>query len=376
MKGRPESNASHSGRSFGEMGGKRLGESVQSCRCYGLGCDTGPCPGRGGGSGRFGELKRPNTITVLGKTRLVAVVIVVSLSLAVCGSARAQSIEGSRWQLVEIQSMNDTTTVPDSPSNYTIEFLPEGTVAIKADCNRGTGSWKAEADGHLLFGPIAATRALCSPTSISDEFLGQFEWVRSYLFDEGNLFLATMADGAILKFEPLAAMEYTATVLGDELTTTDEAELMDAILGRLFDQFAREQDVSVERSEIDRFLENLQSGKEKAGLTGDEDLTEEESLQLEELQTSMATAMIRQWKINKALFEEYGGRIIYQQLGPEPLDAYRIYLEKRQSEGAFQIRDPELAAAFWSYFTDDARHDFMEVDGVEAGKAFSTPFWE
>lgn len=302
--------------------------------------------------------------------------LVALVASAACGSAGAQDLTGSRWQLIEIQSMNDTTEAPNTPSNYMIEFLPQGTVAIKADCNRGTGSWESEAEGMIRFGPIAATRALCSPTSISEAFLGQFEWVRSFTFDEGNLFLATMADGAVLKFEPAGTTNVTATVLGNELTTTNKAELTDAILSPLFDNYARERDITVEQAEIDRFIENLHSGKDRAGLTSDENLTDAEATQVEEMETSLARDMILQWKINKALYEEYGGRIIYQQLGPEPLDAYLEYLENRQAEGAFEIRDPELAEAFWSYFTDDARHDFMDPGGADAEKAFSSPFWE
>jgi hypothetical protein len=33
--------------------------------------------------------------------------------------------------------------------------------------------------------------------------MGQFQWVRSYVLENGNLFLATMADGSIIEFEPL-----------------------------------------------------------------------------------------------------------------------------------------------------------------------------
>ena len=308
--------------------------------------------------------------------RLVSESLAALVACAACGSASAQDLAGSRWQLVEIQSMNDTTQTPDAPADYTIEFLPEGTVAIKADCNRGTGSWESEAAGMIRFGVIAATRALCPPTSMSEAFLGQFERVRSYTFDAGNLFLATVAGDAVLKFEPSGMIKVTATVLGAELTATDEAELTDAILTRLFDQYALDKGISVEQAEIDRFIESLYSGREQAELTSDVNLTADEAAQVEEMETSMARAMIRQWKINKALYEEYGGRIIYQQLGPEPLDAFREYLESRQAEGAFEIRDPVLAQAFWSYFTDDTRHDFMEPDSADAKAAFSAPFWE
>ena len=302
--------------------------------------------------------------------------LIVLLTCAVCGTANAQDLAGSRWQLVEIRPMNDTVETPETPGNYTIEFFSGGTVAIQADCNRGTGSWNSEAEGMVRFGPIAATRALCAPDSMSEAFLGQFDWVRSYTFDAGNLFLATMADGAVLEFEPSGMIEVTATVLGTELTATDEAELTDAILTRLFDQYARDEGISVEQPEIDRFIENLHAGKESAGLTSDENLTAEKSAQVDEMETSIASAMIRQWKINKSLYEKYGGRIIYQQMGPEPLDALRNFLESRQAEGAFEIRKQVLSEAFWRNFTDDTRHDFMDPDGADAKAAFSTPFWQ
>jgi hypothetical protein len=86
--------------------------------------------------------------------------------------------------------------------------------------------------------------------------------------------------------------------------------------------------------------------------------------------------IIRQWKINKALYEQYGGRIIYQQLGPEPIDAYREFLRQREADGAFAIRDQALAASFWRYFTDDSIHDFMPPGGADEARAFTTPPWE
>jgi para-nitrobenzyl esterase len=74
---------------------------------------------------------------------------------------------------------------------------------VLADCNRGKGSWASESDSQLQFGPIAATRAMCQPESLHDRYLSQFEWVRSYVMRDGHLFLATMADGSIIEFEPM-----------------------------------------------------------------------------------------------------------------------------------------------------------------------------
>jgi len=113
-------------------------------------------------------------------------------------------LAGTAWELVKIQFMDDSAAVPDAASKYSLEFLAEGRVAIRADCNRGAGTWQSASPGRLEFGPIAATRALCPPGSIADTYLAQFEWVRSYLLRGGHLFLATMADGAIVEFRPAA----------------------------------------------------------------------------------------------------------------------------------------------------------------------------
>jgi heat shock protein HslJ len=114
----------------------------------------------------------------------------------------APELAGSSWQLVQILSMDDTDVVPDDGAKYTLTFTDDG-VNILADCNRGTGAYTSQSPGQLTFGMIASTRALCAPDSISDTFMKQFQWVRSYVFKDGNLFLATMADGAIIEFEPL-----------------------------------------------------------------------------------------------------------------------------------------------------------------------------
>jgi para-nitrobenzyl esterase len=105
---------------------------------------------------------------------------------------------------VKIMSMDDTIYTPDDPGRYTLEFGPDGLASVRADCNRGSGSWTSESPGALVFGPLAATSAECGPASIHARYISQFQWVRSYVLKDGHLFLATMADGSIIEFEPLA----------------------------------------------------------------------------------------------------------------------------------------------------------------------------
>jgi len=119
----------------------------------------------------------------------------------------ASKLAGTSWQLVKIMEMDDSVDEPDDRSLYTLEFGADGRAAMRADCNRGTGSWTSGSPGQLLFGPIASTKAMCPPASLSDKYLAQFEWVRSYVMENGHLYLATMADGSIIEFEPAPSMD-------------------------------------------------------------------------------------------------------------------------------------------------------------------------
>jgi len=117
--------------------------------------------------------------------------------------AVGSELAGTSWRLVKIMSMDDSVFEPDDPTKYTLKFSEDTSADMLADCNHGTGSWTSESSGQLEFGPIAATMALCPPGSLSERFLAQFQWVRSYVMKEGHLFLATMADGSIIEFEPV-----------------------------------------------------------------------------------------------------------------------------------------------------------------------------
>jgi para-nitrobenzyl esterase len=125
-------------------------------------------------------------------------------SSAGAGTDAGSTLSGTSWRLVKISSMDDTEHVPDDPSKYTLTFGADGDATIVADCNRGMGTYTSESRSQLQFGPIASTKALCPPDSLHDVYMVQFEWVRSYVFEDGHLFLATMADGSIIEFEPVS----------------------------------------------------------------------------------------------------------------------------------------------------------------------------
>ncbi len=203
-------------------------------------------------------------------------------------------------------------------------------------------------------------------------------------------------------------------VLGTTVHTRDAEELRFVALRKLTDRFAAEQGITVTPEEVAAYQRSV-----RAALARDlaqararrDELTarvataaaqpaERERLGREleqarqavdalegigagkppdpaeaQARVEIATAFVRQWKINGALWRRYGGRIGYQQGGPEPLDAHRTLLEQAQARGELTIIDPALEAPFWSYYRDDKRHSFYSRGGAEEARAFTTPPW-
>ncbi len=207
-----------------------------------------------------------------------------------------------------------------------------------------------------------------------------------------------------------------ATAFGEDVAAADAREMQGAVLDRLFSAYASEHGIEATDAEIDGFLARLDAarsddvvGRERRiaeidSLLATDDLSDLRRRTLEEQRTrqrafldaledeakptgdaarqrdamrrGLARAVIERWKVNRALHEEFGGRVIYQQLGPEPLDAYRAFLERSRDAGDFTIHHSSWEPEFWRYFTDDALHDFVEPGSAEEAEAFATPPWE
>ncbi len=143
---------------------------------------------------------------------LPALFLLGAAFLAACSPASVKpagtSLAGTSWRLVAIQSMDDaqgTTRIAD-PERFTLHFGTDGRAALRLDCNRGTGSYEAtpvaDGSGSLRFGPVAATRARCPPPQIGERIARDLDHVRSYLFQDGKLFLSLMADGGVYEWHP------------------------------------------------------------------------------------------------------------------------------------------------------------------------------
>lgn len=131
---------------------------------------------------------------------LLAVLLGACASTSTPSSSAPASLEGSSWRLVQIVVTNGVTRPAIERSRYTIGFGKEGVLNVRFDCNRGRGSWNSSGPGKLEFGALALTRALCPTGSLHDELVRQWPNVRSYIVEDGRLFLS--ADGSTIEFEP------------------------------------------------------------------------------------------------------------------------------------------------------------------------------
>lgn len=136
--------------------------------------------------------------------RLVQALAGADVSGQVAGEAPSEgTLVGPTWQWVGTVYNNDTEQAVDS-ADYTIEFLPDGSLGFKADCNTGGGSYQV--DGSALTIQLGAmTMMACPPESLSDKFLMELGQVASYVIEDGMLYLNLAMDAGNMKFVQSAA---------------------------------------------------------------------------------------------------------------------------------------------------------------------------
>jgi len=175
------------------------------------------------------------------------------------------------------------------------------------------------------------------------------------------------------------------TLFGRHLTAAElDGEefdgLTNAILGTLLDRYCKERDLVATDAEIASFRRFMASRKEENDkVFGEEDeedeapLSDEERAALEADEREIDAWFVVQWKTSKALHEQYGGTVIFQQFNPlEPVGAYLALLREHEAKGSFQIHDEAAAAHFWSYFTADHGPWVVDPERVD----YSKPWWE
>ena len=108
-------------------------------------------------------------------------------------------LSGTKWKWVRTVTPVNTIEV-SKPENYTLSFGADGRVAVKSDCNTGSGSYKAEGSS-LTFSGIALTRRACLQGSQDSAFNRGLAGARVYRRDGDKMIVDMLADSGTMHFE-------------------------------------------------------------------------------------------------------------------------------------------------------------------------------
>lgn len=180
-----------------------------------------------------------------------------------------------------------------------------------------------------------------------------------------------------VKYIPAKELEPTAEEL-KEFTV----RLRQANTHREQEQQDRQKTRQTEADRLERLLpsqdERVREGTAKRIRQMREEIAAiEESLEIDgrkkaplESEQLLAKWWVGHWKQQQWFYKRYGGRVIYQQVGPEAIDAMRDFLKESEAKKDFAIYDQDLKASFWEPFIGARQGVFVP----NPDKAFEHPW--
>jgi heat shock protein HslJ len=110
-------------------------------------------------------------------------------------------ITDREWLLTEVHYFNNAEVRTANPAQYVLQLFHNGTVLVKADCNRGTGTFELVGK-QLTLHNIGYTREICLPGSLFEQYTEALEAAFSCMVRDEYLFIYSTADSGVLKFAP------------------------------------------------------------------------------------------------------------------------------------------------------------------------------
>ena len=136
---------------------------------------------------------------------LTVAVLLAAASLLPARAAGAQEIPANApspaippipWQLTAFPGVDAAI----EPGRYTVHFLPDETVNIRADCNWVAGFWSG-ASGALDVTVTMTTVAQCPTGTLEEPFVQALDEATSYAFADGMSLIITSPVGE-MRFTP------------------------------------------------------------------------------------------------------------------------------------------------------------------------------
>lgn len=91
----------------------------------------------------------------------------------------------------------------------------------------------------------------------------------------------------------------------------------------------------------------------------------------EQKRQQIARKQVLQWQTDKALYEEFGGTVVFQQTNPQfPIEGYLTLFKYYADQGAFTFSNKDDEAAFWQPFQPP-----FELAIASEDINFSAPWW-
>ena len=193
-----------------------------------------------------------------------------------------------------------------------------------------------------------------------------------------NLAHAAQADGQVDEQDVLARVLNTEILMADVVPSEDElkklkqqakdnyADMLDyvtrvnastRIYELVIEDYAKQKGITVNQTLVGKFIEKFE------GQVSSETATKPIK--------DIAAKQVLQFQAEKAMYEEFGGRVIFRQSNPQmPIDAYKTLLSRYRDAGKLSIIDEDLRDAFWDVFTPPFQYEIAPTN-VD----FTQPWW-
>jgi heat shock protein HslJ len=107
---------------------------------------------------------------------------------------------GPLWQWVQTLYNNDTKTIPPRSENYTVQFGADGTVKVRADCNRKGGTYSLR-EQQITIEITHSTRAACPEDSLEAQFVRDLMGGAIWFLKDGDLYIDLKYDTGTMSFK-------------------------------------------------------------------------------------------------------------------------------------------------------------------------------
>lgn len=133
------------------------------------------------------------------------------------------------------------------------------------------------------------------------------------------------------------------------------SELIDSLLTAIINDYATKKRISVSSELKQLFLVTF---------------GESSSLPIQK-QHALAEKFAKQWLVEKSLYAEFGGTVVYRPTNPQmPIEAYLKLLKQYEAQGDLMFTDEDFSQAFWSLFSPPYQLT-LEAEAVD----YSSPWW-